>query len=89
MINLFRKEDPQLDAAIARIYDKLMDSQATTDDIKEATARLTELNALKNQGLDPNKLVIALANIYIGMRVLRFEEAGVVTTKLWSFMQKI
>lgn len=87
---LFRTEDPQLTAAIARTYDQLMTLTPDSKEFKETTARLTELNALKNQDrIDPNKLVLAIANIFIGIKVLRYEETGVVTTKFMSFMQKL
>ena len=89
MTYFFRNEDPQLTAAIARTYDTLMNLSPDSNEFKEATTRLTELNALKNQGLDPNKLLIAAANIFIGIRVIKFEETGVIRTTLHSFMQKI
>lgn len=92
MNNPFQPEDPQLQEAIDSAFADLKGFHADSDEYKKITAQLKELYALKpdrRPALDPNKLILVLGNVYVGLKVLNFEQTGIVTTKLWSFMSKM
>jgi hypothetical protein len=51
----------------------------------------TKLHALRPQRkqVDPNTLIIAAVNLYVGWRALKFEETGVITTGVHKFLQHL
>lgn len=88
MFNPFRPEDPALDEAIAEVLSDMKGWTSDEDQYQKSVDQLTKLYALKQRGVDPNTLLTVAGNIFIGMAVLRFESTGVVTSKIWSFLQK-
>lgn len=88
MFASFRREDPQLTAAITECYKDLEGHTAESKEYKEAMKQLEKLHSLKPKQLDPNTVAIVIANLVIGWRVLKFEDTGVITTKLWNFLTK-
>lgn len=88
MFSPFRKEDPQLEDAIATIYSEMESVDTNTEAYSEMVARLTQLNDLKNKGLDPNQVLIAVANIFVTVAVIKHEQTAVIATKALSFFVK-
>lgn len=88
MFSPFRKEDPQLEAAIEQVYKEMKTEDTNTEAYSEMVARLTQLNALKNQGLDPNQVLVAVANIFVTVAVIKHEQTAVIATKALSFFVK-
>lgn len=88
MFNPFRPEDPALDEAIAEVLQDMKGNHSYEDEYQKSVEQLTKLYALKQKGVDPNTLMTVAGNIFIGMAVLKFESTGVVTSKIWSFLQK-
>lgn len=89
MFNAFRKQDPDLNAAIAEAYRDLKDFTANEGPYSTIVDQIVQLNTLKNKGVDPNTLVVVVGNLLIGFAVIKYERTAVVTTKLWSFMSKL
>lgn len=88
MFNPFRQEDPQLESAIAAAYEELKNSQSDHVAYAAIVKQITKLNNLKNQGVDPNVLLTVAGNLLVTIAVLKFEQTGVITTKLLSFLVK-
>lgn len=84
----FRQEDPQLNSAIADVYKTLETHKPYDAEYKTAVDQLGKLNDLKNKGIDPNTLVTVAGNLLIAVVVIRFEQTGVITTKLFGFLSK-
>lgn len=89
MFKAFRQEDPDLTEAIASAYRDLAGCDADSEEYQKIVDQLVKLNSLKNQGLDPNTLVTVAGNLAIGLVVIKYEQAAVITSKIWSFMKKI
>lgn len=89
MFNPFRKEDPQLKEAIAAVYDEMKPMNSDDEEYAKMVARLTELNALKNKGLDPDKVLLVGSNILIAIAVIKHEQTAVIATKLMPFLGKL
>lgn len=89
-LDFFRKEDPDLDEAIARNYEKMKDYLATSLEYSTIADQQTKLYALKAkpQTINPDTLIIAGSNLLIALAVLRFEQDGVITSKIWTFLGK-
>ena len=88
MFNPFKPEDPALDEAIAEVLNDMKGSSSYEEEYQKSVDQLTKLYALKQKSVDPNTLMTVAGNIFIGMAVLKFESTGVVTSKIWSFLQK-
>lgn len=41
------------------------------------------------QRVDPNTALAVAGNIAIGLAVIKYEQTGVISSKVWSFMKKI
>jgi hypothetical protein len=91
MFNPFRAEDPLLEEAIASAFADLKSHSADEEGYQKTVDQLTKLYAMKKESvaLDPNKLLLIFGNVYVGLKVLNYEQTGVITSKLWSFMSKI
>lgn len=89
MFNPFQQEDPALEKAIADAYYDLEDLDAQSKAYKSAVAQIVKLNSMRPKRIDPNTLLIVLGNIYIGHKVLKHEQTGVIVTKLWQFLSKV
>lgn len=91
MFNPFRPEDPALDEAIAEVLQDMKGNSSYEDEYQKSVDQLTKLYALKPkkiENVDPNTLITVAANVFLGIAVLRFEDTGVVTSKLWTFLKK-
>ena len=91
MFDNFRKEDTDLEEAIASAYAELKNYEADTDEYKKITNQLKRLYSLKRQRheWDPNKLAMVAGNIFVALVVIKYEQTGVITTRLHNFLQKI
>jgi CHASE3 domain sensor protein len=89
MFNPFRPEDPALDEAIAEALSDLRSHTSEEDEYKRSVDQLVKLYALKPKALDPNTLLTVAGNIIIGVAVLKYEQTGIITSKIWNFMSKI
>lgn len=89
MFKAFRQEDPDLTEAIASAYRDLAGCDAYSEEYQQIVDQLVKLNGLKNQGIDPNTLISVAGNLAIGIVVIKYEQAAVITSKVWSFMKKI
>lgn len=88
-MNPFNPKDPFLDDAIRSCYSDLMDHKADTEAHQKILNQLTELYALKQKRVDPNVVLTVLGNLLVGMTVLKYEQTGVITTKVWQFLGKM
>lgn len=88
MFNPFKQEDPALEAAIASVFKDMETMNADDDDYDKMRKQLSELYALKPKGVDPNTLLTVLGNIAIGLSVLKYEQTGVITTRIRDFLVK-
>jgi hypothetical protein len=88
MFNPFRREDPQLGAAIAEVYKEMKNVDPQSAQHDQMVKQLTDLNALKNKGVDPNTLLIVAGNIAIAAVVITHEQTSVITTKVLPFLAK-
>jgi len=86
---LFRTEDPQLTDAIAKAYSQLETETPGDDTYGQTLKHIADLNDLKNEGVDINKLLVLAGNLAIGFAVLKYEDRSVITSKVWTFMQKM
>ena len=93
MFNPFRSEDPALEEAIASALQDLKSFSADEEGYEKTVKQLSALYALKPDNSwpkpDVNKLAIVITNIYIGTKIIKFEETGVITSKVMNFMSKI
>lgn len=87
--NFFAPKDPALEAAIASVYADLAGFTAETEEHQKALSQLSELYALHPKRIDPNTVLVVLGNFAIGLTVLKYEQTGVITTKLWQFLGKM
>lgn len=88
MFNPFRREDPQLSEAIAEVYKEMKSLTADDSAYIKMREQLTELNALKNKGIDPNTLLVVAGNVMIAAVVITHEQTSVITTKALPFLAK-
>lgn len=88
MFSIFRREDPALQVTIDGIYKEMAALKANDPEYQKMTARLTELNALKNKGVDPNTVLVILGNVALAMVVVTHEQTAVITTKVLPFLVK-
>jgi hypothetical protein len=90
MFNPLKPEPTSLDVVIEAAFKDLQDVPADSDEFAAIVDQQTKLHALRPQRkqLDPNTLIIAAVNLYVGWRALKFEETGVITTGVHKFMQK-
>lgn len=89
MFTFFQKEDPDLTEAIADSFEDLKGFNPDQKEYVTTVDQLVKLHNLKPKGVDPNTLLTVVGNLVIGVAVLKFESAGVVTSKIWSFLKKI
>lgn len=88
--NIFRPKDEALEKAIAEVYSDLAGFTAETEEHQKTTAQLTELYALRPKAhVDPNKLVEVFGQLTVAAAVLKYEQTGVITTKLFQFFGKM
>lgn len=88
MFKPFRREDPQLSDAIAEVYKEMKSLTADDPAYIKMREQLTELNALKNKGIDPNTLLVVAGNVLIAAVVITHEQTSVITTKVLPFLAK-
>lgn len=87
---LFAPKDEQLEEAISSLYSDLAGHTGETEDASKVIDQLTKLYALKPAPvLDPNELTKTMSSIAIAVAVLKYEETGVITTKLFQFFGKM
>lgn len=89
MFNPFSPEDQALDEAIAEVLTDLKSHTSETDEYAKSVEQLTKLYALRSKRVDPNTLLTIAGNLLIGLAVIKYEQTGVITTKVWSFLSKI
>lgn len=88
--NIFAPKDENLQKAIDSVYADLAGFTAETDEAAKTIDQLTKLYALAPKPvLDPNELTKTLSSIAIAVAVLKYEETGVITTKLFQFFGKM
>lgn len=88
--SIFRPKDEKLQEAINSVYSDLAGFTAETEEHQKALAQLTELYALRpNAVVDPNKLVEVFGQLTVAMVVLKYEQTGVITTRLFQFFGKM
>lgn len=80
--------DTTLDEAIASAYADLKAHSADEDGYQKSVDQLTKLYALKKKGVDPNVLITVAGNLLIGLSVIKYEQTGVIATKVMSFLTK-
>ena len=88
-MNPFNPTDPFLDDAIKSCYSDLMDHKADTEEHQKIVDQLTNLYALQQKRVDPNVVLTVLGNLAIGLTVLKYEQTGVITTKVMQFLGKM
>lgn len=88
-MNPFNPKDPFLDDAIKSCYSDLMDVKAGTEEHQKIVDQLTALYALKQKRVDPNAVLTVIGNLAIGLTVLKYEQTGVITTKVMQFLGKM
>lgn len=90
MFNPFMPKDEKLQIAIDSAFSDLAGFTAETDDFQKTVDNLTKLYALAPKPvLDANEVVKVLGSVGIARAVLKFEETGVITTKLFQFFGKM
>lgn len=89
MINPFNPKDQALDEAIASVYSDLAGFTAETDEYQKAMNQLTALYALREKRVDPNVVLTTLGNIGIALAVIKYEQTGIVTSKVFQFLGKM
>lgn len=87
-MKLFADNDPQLDEAIASIFEEMKVLTADSPEYQKMVEQQLKLHSLKPKTVDPNVLLTVFGNLAIGAAVLNFEKTGVVTSKIWSFISK-
>lgn len=89
MINPFNPKDPALDQAIASVYADLAGYTAETEEFQKAQTQLTALYALREKRVDPNVVLTTLGNLAIALTVIKYEQTGIVTSKVFQFLGKM
>jgi CHASE3 domain sensor protein len=88
-VNPFNTEDSNLDEAIASAFADLKAHSADEEGYHKTVDQLTKLYALKHKRVDPNTVLTVAGNIFIGLAVIKYEQTGVISSKVMSFMKKI
>lgn len=90
MQNPFKKEDPQLQDAIAAVYKEMEPLNADAPEYEKCVQRLKDLNGLKSNrpAIDPNTVLTIAGNVFIAMTIITHEQTAVITTKLLPFLAK-
>lgn len=91
MFNNLKPEPTSLDVVIEAAFQDMQGKLADSKEFAAIVDQQVKLHALRPQRktVDPNTLIIAAANIYVGWRALKFEETGVITTAVHKFMHKL
>lgn len=90
MFNPFAPKDAELSKAITSVYSDLAGFTAETEEFQKSVDNLTKLYALAPKPLvDPNEVIKIAGSLAIARSVLKFEETGVITTKLFQFFGKM
>ncbi len=88
MINPFAPKDETLQVTIDYVYKEMTNHDAHSEEYAKCNEQLGKLYALQNKGVDPNVLLTVLGNTFIAIAVIKFEQTGVITTKVLSFLTK-
>lgn len=90
MFNPFAPKDTKLQEAIESAYSDLAGFTAETEEFQKTVDNLTKLYALAPKPVvDANEVVKVAGSLAIARAVLRYEETGIITTKLFQFFGKM
>lgn len=90
MFNPFAPKDDRLEKAIDSLYSDLAGFTGETEEAAKTIDQLTKLYALAPQPVvDPNEVIRAGSSLAIALAVLKYEETGIITTKLFQFFGKM
>lgn len=83
-------EDTNLNEAIESAFADLKSHSADEEGYQKTVDQLTKLYALQNkkQSIDPNVALTVAGNLLIGLSVIKYEQTGVIATKVMSFLMK-
>lgn len=90
MFNPFNRENPDLDEAIHSAYQDLKAHSADEEGYQKAVDQIVKLEAMKRKpiDIDPNKMAMVLGNLFVARMVIKYEQTGVITSKVMAFMSK-
>lgn len=69
-------------------FDPVEDADQYTKTITHVETLSKLIAAEQREKLSPNNVMLALANIFIALKVVNYEETNIVTTKVLPFLNK-